>query len=124
MPTWILFARDYSEQLNRIEGKLNKMSEMEARLDEVINSVRTTVQSVVDLVGQVLDKLNQAGSEVDLSDETDTLTSLQTDLQGAVDRMQSAVGSTTPTQPSTGETTPPDTGESSSSPDETSGEPV
>lgn len=120
---WIIFMKDYTEQLNRIEGKLNKMSEMEARLDEVINSVRTTVQSVVDLVGQVLDKLNQAGSEVDLSDETDTLTSLQTDLQGAVDRMQSAVGSTTPTQPSTGESTQPaDSAENALPPD--TGEPV
>lgn len=67
------------------------MSEMEARLDTVITGVQNTVKQVVDLVGQVLAKLEEADAGVDLSDETSALEGLQSDLQSAVDNMQTAV---------------------------------
>jgi hypothetical protein len=106
---WIL-TRDFSDQLDRIERRLIAMSDMETRLDEVLATVSGTVGQVVDLVGQVLAKLQEAGAGVDLSDETTTLTNLQADLQGAVDRMQASVGGSTPpaepTTPPTEPTTP------------------
>lgn len=77
------------------------MSDMEARLDQVLATVQGTVANVVALVGQVLEKMQGAEAGIDLTDETAALEGLQTDLQGAVDRMQSAldtvIADTTPT---------------------------
>jgi hypothetical protein len=83
-----------SVQLDRMERKLNLMSAMEDRLDSVITSVQQTVSSVVSLVGQVLAKLEAAGAGVDLSDETSTLETLQSDLQNAADNMNAALNPT------------------------------
>jgi hypothetical protein len=84
---------------------LLRMSEMETKLDSVIQSIQGTVGVVVDLIGQVMTKLEDAGTEVDLSDETSTLEGLQTDLQSAVDKMQGALG-TTPSTPADTSTPP------------------
>ena len=70
------------------------MSQMEDRLDSVIQSVQQTVSSVVALVGQVLAKLEEAGGGVDLSDETATLETLQADLQNAAENMQAQLNPT------------------------------
>jgi chromosome condensin MukBEF complex kleisin-like MukF subunit len=88
------------------------MSQMEDRLNTAITSVQETVASVVDLVGQVLAKLQSAATAepaIDLTDESATLEGLQTDLQTAAEDMQAALAEAPPvaTQlPTEGTTTP------------------
>lgn len=81
------------------------MSEMEDRLDQVLATVQGTVANVVSLVGQVLEKMQGAGTTVDLTDETTALETLQSDLQGAVDKMQGALETAAPDETTGGTST-------------------